>query len=258
MLVDMFSFVFILAIIIVAYGVATFSLKYPNTKDDKDGYHTVIDGTILKPYWQVYGEMTFLEEPSLDDEKCFTDQNKIEEGEQRCPRNELFNTPLWIEYAGAIYMILANVLLLNLLIALFASSYTKIEERSDELWKYQRSILVVEYRDKYILPAPFSIFFELYYLFGRLNSALKKYICMRKDAKFYDWGGEALDNFVCKKVRDDEYQQLVVLERIAAEDVVEKCEMMENEITKSDRVEKDVADLKHEIKLLNEALRNKS
>ena len=40
-----------------------------------------------------------------------------------------------------LYMLFANVLLLNLLIAMFSNTFTSIEDDSERYWKYERYFL---------------------------------------------------------------------------------------------------------------------
>ena len=68
---------------------------------------------INKAYWPIYGEMNILEEITKSDDNCVV-------GEKGCP--EL--SGIYFSYiALMIYMIVANVLLVNLLIAMFRYIY---------------------------------------------------------------------------------------------------------------------------------------
>ena len=63
---------------------------------------------IDKAYWPLYGEMTILEEINNPDDQCSANDT--------CPET----TGIYFSYiALMIYMLIANVLLLNLLIAMF-------------------------------------------------------------------------------------------------------------------------------------------
>ena len=77
---------------------------YPNNTLNGELLRSIID----KAYWPMYGEMNILEEISDVDETCAADGT--------CP----LESGIWFSYVMLmIYMILANVLLLNLLIAMF-------------------------------------------------------------------------------------------------------------------------------------------
>ncbi|CAF0772753.1 unnamed protein product [Adineta ricciae] len=61
-----------------------------------------------------------------------------------------------------IFVAIANILLLNVLIALFNVTIQNVQEKSHDLWRYQRFLIVSEFSKKPILPAPFNL---LYYAF---------------------------------------------------------------------------------------------
>ena len=89
-------------------------------------------------------------------------------------------------------MLLVNVLLLNLLIAIFASRYDEIKEQAVSLWKLSRLSLVIEYKDKSILPVPFCIVNNILYLIKVMIEAI--WILLWKLQIFkskpdFDWGG---------------------------------------------------------------------
>ena len=50
---DLFFFLFIFAVFLIAYGVASQSLLYPNESDAG----TVFEGILSKPYWHIFGEL---------------------------------------------------------------------------------------------------------------------------------------------------------------------------------------------------------
>ena len=45
-------------------------------------------------------------------------------------------------------MMFANVLLVNLLVALFATTYERVQENSENIWKLNRYDLILEYWGK--------------------------------------------------------------------------------------------------------------
>merc|ERR1719493_174901 len=64
----------------------------------------------------------------------------------------------------AAYLLIGNVLILNLLIAIFGHIYEVVAENSTIEWKNEMFLLCQEYSDKPVLPPPLSIF-ETFYLF---------------------------------------------------------------------------------------------
>ena len=63
------------------------------------------------------------------------------------------------------YMVIANVLLLNLLIAMLNRTYEKVEEEAEEVSNYLQYELITEYFRKPIIPPPLIIIPHLYRLF---------------------------------------------------------------------------------------------
>ncbi|CAF1526665.1 unnamed protein product, partial [Adineta steineri] len=67
-----------------------------------------------------------------------------------------------------LFVAIANVLLLNVLVALFNLTIQNVQDQSHELWRYQRFLLVSEYRDKPLLPPPFNFLYYLFIFIGYL------------------------------------------------------------------------------------------
>ncbi|RDD41213.1 Transient receptor potential cation channel subfamily M member 3 [Trichoplax sp. H2] len=143
MIKDLLKFLLLLAIFIIAYGVASQAILYPNSPWDWN----LLRQIFYMPFFQLFGEL-------------FVDQIQGRD----CPPNATYLTNskcvanTWmvpILLAG--YMLIANVLLLNLLIAVFNNTYSKIQENSDTVWKFQRYSLIEEYLEKPVLPPPFII-----------------------------------------------------------------------------------------------------
>ncbi|VDM26942.1 unnamed protein product [Hydatigera taeniaeformis] len=54
-------------------------------------------------------------------------------------------------------MLIVAVLLINLLIAIFSNVFTVVEAQSTQFWKTTMYYLLVEYKAKPVVPAPFSV-----------------------------------------------------------------------------------------------------
>ncbi|CAF0941798.1 unnamed protein product [Adineta steineri] len=67
---------------------------------------------------------------------------------------------------AVIFAAIANILLLNVLIALFNFTVQNVQEQSHDLWRYQRFLLVNEFHKKTPLPPPFNI---VYYVFTTIR-----------------------------------------------------------------------------------------
>ncbi|RMX42269.1 hypothetical protein pdam_00009856 [Pocillopora damicornis] len=133
MLEDLKQFVIILAIFIIAYGIALQAVSFPGPGQFAKTWDQVIRGILDLPYWQMYGEL-FLEEIS---------------GQKPSEYFEVHPTAKWLSPALlAGYMLFTNVLLLNLLIAIFSYTFERVQEDSDKVWKFQRYELIAEYHGR--------------------------------------------------------------------------------------------------------------
>ena len=151
---------------------------------------------IDKAFWPIFGEMKILEEISeFDLKKC--------EAENNCPTEY----GIVFSYISLmLYMIFANILLLNLLIAMFrlvdffkivqinlngflnffilSSTFSRLHNKNDEIWKFQRLKLVLEYVDIALIPPPPFIPGIIAYLMKGKNELVKKEIECIQDKKF--------------------------------------------------------------------------
>ncbi|XP_067945051.1 transient receptor potential cation channel subfamily M member-like 2 [Watersipora subatra] len=118
MMADLGLFCVILLMTVLMFGVVSQTIIEPESKLNYD----LITSVVYRPYFHMYGEL-FLE-----------------------------------DYQGyrslllALYMILTNVLLLNLLIAMFSYTFEKVQERSEILWKYNYYAIVCEHVDRPYIP----------------------------------------------------------------------------------------------------------
>lgn len=48
--------------------------------------------------------------------------------------------------------------------AIFAATASKLQIDSDNIWKFQRYLLVIDFANRLPLPAPLSIFHYIYYM----------------------------------------------------------------------------------------------
>ncbi|XP_035700323.1 transient receptor potential cation channel subfamily M member-like 2 [Branchiostoma floridae] len=162
MLKDLIFFIFILIIFILAYGVASQAILYPN--ETRAG--TILQGIFHKAYFQIYGEL-FLEEIMNDGFTCeANDTLAIATNQQRCPSEVgTYLVPVLL----GLYMLVTNVLLLNLLIAMFGYTFEKVQENTDKIWKFQRYDLIKEYSDRPPLAPPVIFFSHIFLLFRAIT-----------------------------------------------------------------------------------------
>ena len=112
---------------------------YPGSSIDNKEF---VKHLIKLVYWPIYGEMTFRE---------------IAEHEEA----DFSAEKMFYGYVSTmIYVCLANILLLNIVIAMFSNTFEEINKNSTELWKFNRLKLIYKYDEfyyKFPIPPPFSL-----------------------------------------------------------------------------------------------------
>ncbi|XP_010781803.1 transient receptor potential cation channel subfamily M member 1-like, partial [Notothenia coriiceps] len=68
----------------------------------------------------------------------------------------------------ACYLLVANILLVNLLIAVFNNTFFEVKSISNQVWKFQRYQLIMTFHDRPILPPPLIVFPHIYIMLRRL------------------------------------------------------------------------------------------
>ena len=162
MIQDLMFFMCIMGIFIVAYGVITHSgLKFLRLKRNYPVFYSLYSAlypghafnfelfrnVMNKGYWSIFGDFRILNELVL---------------EPNCAER----TDCYTHHTGTyftlftlmVYCVIANVLLINLLIAMFSYTFQNIQSNTDKIWKYQRYDLVLEHFDAPVLPPPLNVF----------------------------------------------------------------------------------------------------
>ncbi|XP_071166783.1 transient receptor potential cation channel subfamily M member 8-like isoform X2 [Mytilus edulis] len=155
MLKDLFRFIGILFVFMVGVGVLYHANMYPAHKDmwsSVDWKYWRIWKIIYIPYWQIYGESMLEEFEENKDTSC----TKIQSVWENTPSIERCNEYDWILVViTALYMLMSNLLLVNLLIAVFSYRFERVQENSEKLWRYLRYEVIMDYRTR--IPAPLNL-----------------------------------------------------------------------------------------------------
>ncbi|KAM8855420.1 transient receptor potential cation channel subfamily M member 2 isoform 2-T2 [Spinachia spinachia] len=180
MMTDMFFFMFLLSIWVVAYGVAKQGILIHN--DDRLDW--IVRGAIYEPYLIIFGNFpTNIDYAAFDLDSC--SMNGTDPLKPKCPVLNENLTPAFPEWLTIImlcvYLLFANILLLNLLIAIFNLTFQTIQDNTDRIWKFQRYQLIQEYHTRPAAPPPF-ILFSHFYLFVR-NVLLSRASIIRQEFK---------------------------------------------------------------------------
>ncbi|XP_062313277.1 transient receptor potential cation channel subfamily M member 2 isoform X2 [Osmerus eperlanus] len=248
MMMDLFFFMFLLSIWVVAYGVAKQGILIHN--EDRLGW--IVRGAVYEPYLIIFGNVpTNIDNTQFDDGSCTV--NGDDPLKPRCPVLDENHMPIFPEWLTilllCVYLLFANILLLNLLIAIFNYTFQVVQDNSDTIWKFQRYELIKEYHSRPAAPPPFILLSHLY-LFIRLlvlrrsplpQQELKEELSEKEEEKLLSWESLMKDNYListrqgqsqstesqiqdtAKKVgtmtelleRDDEMESVAIVKRLA-------------------------------------------
>ncbi|GAA6230191.1 transient receptor potential cation channel subfamily M member 2 isoform X2 [Lates japonicus] len=178
MMMDMFFFMFLLSIWVVAYGVAKQGILIHN--DNRLDW--IVRGAVYEPYLIIFGDFpSNIDNTAFDIDSCT--MNGTDPLKPKCPVLNENQTPAFPEWLTIImlcvYLLFANILLLNLLIAIFNFTFQEVQDNTDRIWKFQRYELIKEYHSRPAAPPPFIIFSHLY-LFIR-NMVLRRPLSKSKE-----------------------------------------------------------------------------
>uniref|UniRef100_H2U1T6 Transient receptor potential cation channel, subfamily M, member 2 n=1 Tax=Takifugu rubripes TaxID=31033 RepID=H2U1T6_TAKRU len=162
MMTDLFFFMFLLSIWVVAYGVA----KQGILIDNDDRLEWILRGVLYEPYRILFGDFpTNIDYAAFDIEACSI--NGTDHLKPKCPvlnENQMPAFPEWLTIIMlCVYLLFANILLLNLLIAIFNFTFQEVQDNTDKIWKFQRYQLIKEYHSRPSAPPPLIIFSHLYH-----------------------------------------------------------------------------------------------
>merc|ERR1712048_1287366 len=127
MMIDMTSFIVILGIVLMSFGICRHSIIQDEMK--------IWDWSILwnimhEPYFMLYGEVYA---PTID--PC-----SAENSEKMCKAGA------WIvPVMMTLYLLVANILLINLLIAVFNNTFARTKQESNQIWACQRYEVIMQY-----------------------------------------------------------------------------------------------------------------
>ncbi|XP_052253945.1 transient receptor potential cation channel subfamily M member-like 2 isoform X3 [Dreissena polymorpha] len=164
MVQDLMYFLVILMVFVVSYAIASHSILYPNSPLS----WSTVSQVIRKSYWNIYGEL-FLDEIE-GDQNCTFDEMLWSNGTSpRCPSDV---GKVVVPILMGVYMMFANVLLLNLLIAMFSYTFQRVQDNTDKHWCFQRYSLIYEYYTRPVLCPPLILFIHIILLFKYIATLL--------------------------------------------------------------------------------------
>eukprot|EP00794_Sanderia_malayensis_P009473 gene9473-10461_t len=164
MVKDLLYFLFIMAVFLSAYGVARQALLDPVSPTS---WRSVVE-IFFTPYWQTYGELFINKDNLFSKTRTYFDTTKYNQ----------YSEPI-VSVLMALYMLVANILLLNLLIAVFNNTYSEVQTNSNKIWKFQRYHLIFEYSRRPVLVPPFVMINHVISLCKHIYRKCKQKQCCR-------------------------------------------------------------------------------
>lgn len=235
MLRDLLSFFLLLIVFMFSFGIAYQANQYPNSPID----FNLLNNIMFHPYFQIYGEL-FIEkmegnEPSV----CSFNETEWRNGTlPRCPEKSVFVIILL-----GIYMLVSNILLVNLVIAMFAHTFNKVQENSRQIWRFHRCRMVYKYCDSPVLVPPFIVISHVIRLVLSLASQMSNK-CVRRNA-------------FRKRFKQEEFNAICLFEKESVENYLHQksknVPSKEASTTRMNQVEESISDSKHRlVKLQND------
>nr|XP_060473860.1 transient receptor potential cation channel subfamily M member 1 isoform X4 [Panthera onca] len=169
MMIDMLYFVVIMLVVLMSFGVARQAILHP----DEEPSWRLARNIFYMPYWMIYGEV-FADQIDLyamEINPPCGDNQYDEEGKRLPP----CIPGAWLTPAiMACYLLVANILLVNLLIAVFNNTFFEVKSISNQVWKFQRYQLIMTFHDRPVLPPPMIILSHIYIIIMRLSGRCRK------------------------------------------------------------------------------------
>ncbi|XP_035868826.1 transient receptor potential cation channel subfamily M member 1 isoform X5 [Phyllostomus discolor] len=175
MMIDMLYFVVIMLVVLMSFGVARQAILHP----DEEPSWKLARNIFYMPYWMIYGEV-FADQIdrknrihiyAMEINPPCGDNQYDEEGRRLPP----CIPGAWLTPAiMACYLLVANILLVNLLIAVFNNTFFEVKSISNQVWKFQRYQLIMTFHDRPVLPPPMIILSHIYIIVMRLSGRFRK------------------------------------------------------------------------------------
>uniref|UniRef100_A0A8C0AMW0 Transient receptor potential cation channel subfamily M member 2 n=1 Tax=Buteo japonicus TaxID=224669 RepID=A0A8C0AMW0_9AVES len=167
MMKDVFFFLFLLAVWVVSFGVAKQAILIHN----EERVEWIFRGVVYHSYLTIFGQIpSYIDGVNFNIDQC--SPNGTDPYKPKCPEtNEDNKKPIFPEWLTVIllclYLLFTNILLLNLLIAMFNYTFQQVQEHTDQIWKFQRHDLIEEYHGRPPAPPPFILLNHLQILVWR-------------------------------------------------------------------------------------------
>uniref|UniRef100_A0A3Q4HW95 Transient receptor potential cation channel, subfamily M, member 2 n=1 Tax=Neolamprologus brichardi TaxID=32507 RepID=A0A3Q4HW95_NEOBR len=155
-MMDMFFFMFLLSIWVVAYGVAKQGILIHN----ENRLDWIIRGVLYEPYLIIFGQFPKnIDNTEFDMNSCSV--NATDPLKPKCPVLNENQSPVFPEWL-TIIMLCVYLLFLFCHLTVLMMMMSPLQDNTDKIWKFQRYELIKEYHSRPAAPPPFIIFSHIY------------------------------------------------------------------------------------------------
>uniref|UniRef100_F1KQ20 Transient receptor potential channel n=1 Tax=Ascaris suum TaxID=6253 RepID=F1KQ20_ASCSU len=222
MIQNMTYVVILLCVTLLAFGLARQSITYPQ----EDWHWMLLRNIFYKPYFMLYGEVYADEIDTCGDEAW---DRHMEDG---IPISSIYNGSFgspcvpghWVPpLLMTIFLLIANILLISMLLAIFNNIFDKTDKISKEIWLFQRYRQVMEYESTPFLPPPLTPLYHLWmaYKYFRVNRGCRPKNNSKSRTNLFDFTLKLFLN-------DDQVEKLHDFEEDCMEDLAREKELKKN------------------------------
>lgn len=189
MVKNMIYFVVLLLVVLLSFGVSRQAILH----SEREASWLLIKDVFYQPYFMLYGEV-------------FADDIDPPCGESKDQQPCVVARPIAI-IMMSLFLLVANILLINLLIAVFNNIFIEVNAVSHQVWMFQRFTVVMQYQQKPVLPPPLIAVSHCYSLFKFLvrkakgldlprDNGLKLFLEKDDMERLYDFEEECVEGYV--------------------------------------------------------------
>ncbi|KAM4889199.1 LOW QUALITY PROTEIN: transient receptor potential cation channel subfamily M member 2 [Thomomys bottae] len=204
MMKDVFFFLFLLAVWVVSFGVAKQAILIHN----ESRVDWIFRGVVYHSYLTIFGQIPgYIDGVNFNTDQC--SPNGTDPYKPKCPESDAtLQAPAFPQWLTVVllclYLLLTNVLLLNLLIAMFNYTFQEVQEHTDQIWKFQRHDLIEEYQGRPPAPPPLILLSHLQLLLKRVvlktpaqrHRQLKNKLEQQEEAALLSWELYLKENYL--------------------------------------------------------------
>ncbi|XP_052077425.1 transient receptor potential cation channel subfamily M member 1-like isoform X4 [Mytilus californianus] len=191
---DLGFFIALYALFVFSFGIMYQAVLFPNSVSSP---WELLKDLVYLPYWQLYGELNIDRIEGKEPSECTKNPQLYTNGTMaRCAVTNQYNALML-----AVYLVLTNILLVNILIAMFSQTFQTVQDNSEIIWKFHRYALVSEYYERPMFPIPIVIHLWRIVVF-----------CYDKLRTTKKYGGAFVYD-----VKPEEIERLHIVEKIAYE-----------------------------------------